>query len=254
MSANAFIENLLVQGLQTRWLLVGEDFRFGHKRSGDIDLRPARQAGRAARYGISQVVVERFNSRLAEMSANAFIENLLVQGLQTRWLLVGEDFRFGHKRSGDIDLLREACGTASRCRTLADVTDQHGHRISSSEVRTALVVGTWTRAPSAGPPVPYQRARDPRPEAGPHAGLSHDEPARGARCAARRAFTWSRSTAWATAPAGRGQPGVRPTVEDHGRVLLRPTCSTRPSMLTVNSCESNSCTSCGRRKISRSPS
>ena len=50
------------------------------------------------------------------MSANAFIENLLVQGLQTRWLLVGEDFRFGHKRSGDIDLLREACGTASRCR------------------------------------------------------------------------------------------------------------------------------------------
>ena len=87
------------------------------------------------------------HSRLAEMSANAFIENLLVQGLQTRWLLVGEDFRFGHKRSGDIDLLREAgLRHGFEVQTLADVTDQHGHRISSSEVRTALAVGDLERA------------------------------------------------------------------------------------------------------------
>src|SRR5690606_29342609 len=65
-------------------------------------LRDKLQALAAA--GIEQVVVERFDARLAEMSANAFIEDLLVAGLQTRWLLVGEDFRYGHKRSGDIDL------------------------------------------------------------------------------------------------------------------------------------------------------
>ena len=180
------------------------------------ELAPTRISGlrdklaALARYGISQVVVE-LRSRLAEMSANAFIENLLVQGLQTRWLLVGEDFRFGHKRSGDIDLLREAgLRHGFEVQTLADVTDQHGHRISSSEVRTALAVGDLERAPSAGPPVPYQRARDPRPEAGPHAGLSHDEPARGAALRGAPGIYVVQVYGWATAPAGRGQPGRAP--------------------------------------------
>ena len=93
------------------------------------------------------------------MSANAFIENLLVQGLQTRWLLVGEDFRFGHKRSGDIDLLREAgLRHGFEVQTLADVTDQHGHRISSSKSAPRWRSATWsaraicwaTRSISAG--------------------------------------------------------------------------------------------------------
>lgn len=115
------------------------------------ELAPTRISGlrdklaALARYGISQVVVERFNARLAEMSANAFIENLLVRGMDTKWLLVGEDFRFGHKRSGDIDLLREAgLRHGFEVQTLADVTDRHGHRISSSEVRTAWPWATWT--------------------------------------------------------------------------------------------------------------
>lgn len=117
------------------------------------ELAPTRISGlrdklaALARYGVSQVVVERFNARLAEMSANAFIENLLVRGMDTKWLLVGEDFRFGHKRSGDIDLLREAgLRHGFEVQTLADVTDRHGHRISSSEVRTALAVGDLDRA------------------------------------------------------------------------------------------------------------
>lgn len=106
-------------------------------------LRDKLQALAAA--GIEQVVVERFDARLAEMSANAFIEDLLVAGLQTRWLLVGEDFRYGHKRSGDVDLLREASLTHGfEVCTLADITDRQGHRISSSEVRTAWRWATWT--------------------------------------------------------------------------------------------------------------
>src|SRR3546814_16434577 len=91
---------------------------------------------------MSQVVIERFNARLAEMSANAFIEDLLVAGLQTRWLLVGEDFSFGRKRSGDIDLLREAGMLHGfEVQTLADIPDLQGHRIASAEGRTALAVG-----------------------------------------------------------------------------------------------------------------
>ena len=41
-----------------------------------------------------------FNQAMADMSAATFIDEILVQGLNTGWLLVGEDFRYGHKRAG----------------------------------------------------------------------------------------------------------------------------------------------------------
>lgn len=98
-------------------------------------------------HGIRQVILERFNQRLADMSAEDFIEQLLVRGLKTRWLLVGEDFRYGHKRSGDIDLLRSAGRRFGfEVETIGDIEDEHGHRISSSELRTALAVGQLTHA------------------------------------------------------------------------------------------------------------
>jgi riboflavin kinase/FMN adenylyltransferase len=100
-----------------------------------------------AEYGIEQIALQRFDDRLADMSAEAFIDRLLVTGLNTRWLLVGEDFRYGHKRSGDIDLLRRAGRKYGfEVETIADVADEHGHRISSSELRTALAVGNLDRA------------------------------------------------------------------------------------------------------------
>jgi riboflavin kinase/FMN adenylyltransferase len=61
--------------------------------------------------------------------------------------LVGEDFCFGHKRSGDIELLRTAgLRHGFAVETQANITDSQGHRISSSEVRTALAVGDLARA------------------------------------------------------------------------------------------------------------
>jgi riboflavin kinase / FMN adenylyltransferase len=96
---------------------------------------------------VRQLALERFNQRLADMSAEAFIEQLLVRALNTRWLLVGEDFRYGHKRSGDVELLRRAGRHYGfDVETIADVADEQGHRISSSEVRTALAVGNLKRA------------------------------------------------------------------------------------------------------------
>ena len=58
--------------------------------------------------GIEQIYLARFNQAMADMSAATFIDEILVQGLNTGWLLVGEDFRYGHKRAGDIEMLREA--------------------------------------------------------------------------------------------------------------------------------------------------
>lgn len=99
------------------------------------------------RHGMEQIVIQHFNQRLADMSAEDFIRTLLVDGLNTRWLMVGEDFRYGHKRSGDIELLRSMGRRYGfTVQTLPDIVDGHRHRISSSEVRTALAVGNLERS------------------------------------------------------------------------------------------------------------
>ncbi len=176
-----------------------------------------------ARAGIERVVVERFNARLAGMSANAFIEDLLVNGLQTRWLLVGEDFRYGARRSGDIDLLREAgLRHGFDVHTLSDVTDRQGHRISSSEVRTALAVGDLARAQDllghrfhiSGHVIHGQKL-------GRTLGYPTMNLRVAPRCAARSGIYVVRVLGLGDAPRPAvASLGVRPTVEDHGRVLL----------------------------------
>src|SRR5687767_1997110 len=50
--------------------------------------------------GLQRVHVARFDARLAALSAERFVEEVLVGGFATRWLLVGRDFRFGALRTG----------------------------------------------------------------------------------------------------------------------------------------------------------
>ena len=55
--------------------------------------------------GLKRVHIARFDARFAARSAASFIEEVLVRGLGMRWLLVGSDFRFGERRSGDFATL-----------------------------------------------------------------------------------------------------------------------------------------------------
>jgi riboflavin kinase/FMN adenylyltransferase len=88
--------------------------------------------------GIEQVVIAEFGARLAGLSAEEFISSVLERRLRTRWLLVGDDFRFGHKRAGTIDLLRAApTFTVERMHTVL----HEGERVSSTAVRAALQAG-----------------------------------------------------------------------------------------------------------------
>ncbi len=101
---------------------------------------------RIAAAGIERAHVARFDARLAALSAQGFIEQILVHGFQVKWLLVGKDFRFGAKRAGDLDLL----GRAARehgfwLETLPEVSIE-GERVSSSAVRAALKAGDFARA------------------------------------------------------------------------------------------------------------
>jgi len=96
--------------------------------------------------GIERVFVMHFNRRFAAMNAEAFVDEVLVKGCRTRWLAVGDDFRFGSRRAGDIDLLRSHAEAGGyEVAQLATVTEGD-ERVSSSAVRAALLAGDLARA------------------------------------------------------------------------------------------------------------
>jgi riboflavin kinase/FMN adenylyltransferase len=98
--------------------------------------------------GVDRVHVCRFNRRFAAVTAQAFIEDILVRGLGTRWLAVGDDFRFGAKRAGDFAMLEAASREFGfRLEPLPSVTIG-GRRVSSSAVREALAAGDLPAARS----------------------------------------------------------------------------------------------------------
>ncbi len=94
-----------------------------------------------ARYGVDQAVVLRFNARLAALSPQEFIDTVLVRGLGARYVLAGDDFRFGAQRTGDYALL-DTAGTAQGFDVARMQSyEVHGLRVSSSAVRDALGQG-----------------------------------------------------------------------------------------------------------------
>lgn len=175
------------------------------------------------RLQIRQLVLQRFNQQLADMPAEDFIETLLVKGLQTRWLLVGEDFRYGHKRMGDVALLRRAGQRFGFVvETLADVVDDHGYRISSSEVRTALAVGNLERAERL---LGHTYRISGHVIHGQKLGRTLGYPTLNIRvpalCAARSGVYVVRAHGLAEQPLnGVASLGVRPTISDSGRIML----------------------------------
>ncbi|WP_313082168.1 bifunctional riboflavin kinase/FAD synthetase [Pulveribacter sp.] len=94
-----------------------------------------------ARCGVQQAVVLPFNQRLAALPAQAFIDQVLLQGLGARYVLVGDDFRFGSQRAGDYAML-DAAGSAQGFDVARmNSYEVHGQRVSSSAVRDALAAG-----------------------------------------------------------------------------------------------------------------
>src|SRR5215471_9894396 len=94
--------------------------------------------------GVARVHIARFDARLAGLTAEEFIDTVLVRQLRTRWVLVGDDFRFGRGRAGDLALLRRAAqGFSVEAMPTVSVD---GERISSSAVRAALAKGELEHA------------------------------------------------------------------------------------------------------------
>ncbi len=95
-------------------------------------------------FGVDRAIVARFDQRMAAMAPEMFIEDVLVRRLAARWILVGDDFRFGKARAGDLAALRAHATTFSveGMRTVA----VDAQRASSTAVREALLAGELAHA------------------------------------------------------------------------------------------------------------
>ena len=116
------------------------------------DLAPSRIATlrdkltELARCGVDQAIVLPFNAALASQSPESFIDEVLRDGLGVRYVLVGDDFRFGAKRAGDYTML-DAAGQRHGFDVARMMSyEVHGLRVSSSEVRDALANGRMDEA------------------------------------------------------------------------------------------------------------
>lgn len=98
-----------------------------------------------ARHGAAIAFVERFDRRFAGLDAQSFAGRL-AREYGARHVLVGEDFRYGARRAGDVETLRRAgAGLGFEVETLAAVAEG-GERISSTRVREALARGDFADA------------------------------------------------------------------------------------------------------------
>lgn len=193
---------------------------------GKPELAPARINGlrdkldALKRAGVREVFVKRFDARLAGMPASAFIHDLLVRELDVRWLLVGDDFRFGAKRLGDVDMLREQGPFAVE--SMDSITDRDGLRISSTDVRRALAAGELDRVRDL---LGRRYAMSGHVIHGLKLGRQLGYPTLNLRvpdrCTALSGIFAVQVHGMGEAPRpGVASLGVRPTVTDAGRVLL----------------------------------
>lgn len=96
--------------------------------------------------GVDYAYVARFDHRFAALPAERFVQEVLARTLRARWLLVGEDFRFGARRAGDVALLRSIAHAESMEVEVIETIAEGGQRISSSGIRRALSEGQLDRA------------------------------------------------------------------------------------------------------------
>lgn len=94
-----------------------------------------------ARCGMDSVLVLRFNAKLAQLSADEFVRTILQQGLAVQHVIVGDDFRFGKGRQGDIDFLKQVGAQYGFSAEAMPSVLIENERVSSTRIRLALAQG-----------------------------------------------------------------------------------------------------------------
>ncbi|MBL8342037.1 MAG: bifunctional riboflavin kinase/FAD synthetase [Rubrivivax sp.] len=201
---------------------------FFAERAGQVQAAPRRistlrdKLAEIERCGVDRVVVLRFDAAFAGQLPQVFVERVLVRGVQARYVLVGDDFSYGAKRAGSYATLDEAgrSGGFDVARMMS--YEVHGLRVSSSAVRESLAAGDLPRAEALlGRPYAISGHVLHGRKLGRELGFrtlnlrfGHPRPA------AAGIFVVRVHGLGAAALGGVASLGVRPTVEDSGRMLL----------------------------------
>lgn len=209
--------------------------------AGKPELAPARIATlrdklfELERCGIDQTVVLRFDARLASLPPQDFIDRMLVHGLGTRYVLVGDDFRFGARRAGDYAMLDAAGATHGFDVARMNSYEVHGVRVSSSAVRQALAAGDMAHAQELlGRPYAVSGHVVHGAKLGRELGFRTLNVRFNHKRSAASGIFAVRTHGLADVPIdGVASLGVRPTVDDSGRILLEVHCLTWPAHLGV---------------------
>lgn len=96
---------------------------------------------RVAEAGVDLLLVLPFNGKLANTDAKTFVEQVLLQGLHIKHLLVGDDFKFGRRRSGDFALLQQMSEKHGYSIERSPTYSDNAQRISSTRIRQLLSDG-----------------------------------------------------------------------------------------------------------------
>jgi riboflavin kinase / FMN adenylyltransferase len=186
--------------------------------------------------GIDSVVIARFDHHFAALSPQAFVDKVLVRDLGARYVLVGDDFRFGAQRAGNYTMLDDAGSAAGFDVARMMSYEVHGQRVSSSAVREALAAGQMAQAAALlGRPYSISGRAVHGRKLGRELGFrTLNLPFRHPRPAASGIFAVRVHGLSDAAVPGVASLGVRPTVEDAGRVLLEVHCLEWPAALGID--------------------
>ena len=95
--------------------------------------------------GIKQLVLIPFNKKLSKLSAEDFVKQILITKLQAKNISVGANFRFGFKRSGDVNTIREITKDLNINLKIVSILEDNEGRISSSRIRELLKNGNLNK-------------------------------------------------------------------------------------------------------------
>ncbi|GGC10113.1 riboflavin biosynthesis protein [Oxalicibacterium flavum] len=197
-------------------------------RAGDPSRAPKRIASlrdklaSLSRAGVDRVIVEHFNEHFAALTPQEFVENILVHGLHVKWLIVGEDFCYGARRAGNVATLLEAGEKYGFTVESQPTVTSSGTRISSSAVREALMHGDFATAETL---LGHPYSISGHVVHGKKLGRTIGFPTLNLRVSHNRPAVSGIYVVQVHGLADQPLPGVasigvRPTVDDSGRVLL----------------------------------
>lgn len=172
--------------------------------------------------GVDRVVVEHFNAHFAAQTPDEFVRHVIVEGLHAKWVLVGDDFCYGARRAGDFSTLQQAAAQYGFEVEQMGVISEGGIRISSSAVREALAKGDLEHARRL---LGHGYAISGHVVHGKKLGRQLGFPTLNLRISHKRPAIAGIFVVQVHGLEGEPLPGVasigvRPTVEDAGRVLL----------------------------------